>query len=211
MKYKYILFDLDGTLIDTNRLIIDTFKYTYKQQLGIDVSEKEILLHFGEPLLTTLERYSKDKAKEMFEVYIKYNESVHDELVKLCSGVIECLEQLKQMGYKMAVVTSKRKVAAIRGLKLFDIEKYFEFMVAVEDTTKHKPEPEPILEALKKFNAHPKEAIMIGDSIFDIESARNAKVDSVLVKWSLADGIQEKASKSTYEVNTTQELLDLLR
>ncbi|MFZ5352235.1 MAG: pyrophosphatase PpaX [Bacillota bacterium] len=211
MKYKYILFDLDGTLIDTNRLIIDSFKHTYKTHLDMEVTEEQILKNFGEPLITTLKRYSEEKAEEMFQTYISFNEAVHDEYVSLCSGVKECLKVLSEMGCVMAVVTSKRKKIALRGLELFGIHKYFESMVAYEDTISHKPEPEPILLALKQLGADKQEALMIGDSVFDIQCARNAGVKSILVKWSAADGFQGEAAAADYVVHEIQEIVDIVR
>lgn len=191
--YKYILFDLDGTLVDTNEIILKSFRYTYKKHLNREIPEQEILENFGEPLLITLERYSKEHAKAMFKTYVEYNQTIHDEHIKLFPGVKECLEELKELGCKIALVTSKRKELAEHGLELFDLLKYFDVTVAMEDTVKHKPHPDPVLFALEKLNSldKKKESLMIGDSKFDILSAANAGVKSVLVNWSLASTAQK--------------------
>lgn len=210
MKYKYILFDLDGTLIDTNKLIIDSFKHTYKTHLDKDIEEREILKYFGEPLITTLRRYSQENADALYETYINYNESVHDSSVSLCCNIKECLEQLKEMGCIMAVVTSKRTKMAYRGLELFDILKYFSVVVSLDDTTEHKPHPAPILKALEKLGAAPEEALMIGDSIFDIQCAHNAGVKAVQVSWGAALEHLEQ-EEPDYLVDNALEIIDIAR
>ena len=181
MRYNCLLFDLDGTLLNTNKLIIESFKYTLKKHLDMDVDDWTILRYFGEPLMTTLERFSKADAKDMFDTYIEYNESIHDDMIEVFGDVDIVLRDIKKMGCKTAIVTSKRKVLAKRGLELFDLLKYFDDVIALEDTKKHKPEPEPILEALRRLNGKKQEALMIGDSEFDIKCAYNAGVDSVFV------------------------------
>ncbi|MDF2593601.1 MAG: HAD-superfamily hydrolase, subfamily variant 1 [Clostridia bacterium] len=210
MKYKYILFDLDGTLIDTNTLIIDSFKHTYKTHLDRDIDEKEILQYFGEPLITTLRRYSPENAEELYDTYINYNESIHDNSVSLCCNIKECLEQLKEIGCVMAVVTSKRSKMAHQGLELFDIMKYFTEVITVDDTTEHKPHPAPVLKALEKLGAAPEEAIMVGDSIFDIQCAHNAGVKAIQVAWGAALEHLEQEPPD-FLVDNALEIVDIAR
>lgn len=210
MGYKYALFDLDGTLIDTNRLIIDSFRYTYKTCLGLDVGEKEILKYFGEPLIVTLKRYSKEKADEMFKTYIEYNESRHDDTVTIFEGIQELLEKLERQGHTLALVTSKRRKVALMGLDLFDIRKYFDVFVALEDTELHKPNPAPVIKALELLGAQPQDAIMVGDSVFDIHCAHGADVKAALVKWSAAHGFQGDDESADYVVHDTEELLNII-
>lgn len=210
MKYKYILFDLDGTLIDTNQMIIDSFKHTYKTHLNKDIEEKEILQYFGEPLITTLRRYSPENAEELYDTYIHYNESIHDNSVSLCCNIQECLAQLKEMGCVLAVVTSKRYKMAHRGLELLDILKYFSVVVTVDDTVEHKPHPAPVLKALEKLGAAPEDAIMIGDSIFDIQCAHNAGVKAIQVSWGASlEHLQQETPD--YLVDNALEIVDIVR
>ncbi len=211
MKYKYVLFDLDGTLIDTNKLIMDSFKYTYRTCLGIEVSEQDILKCYGEPLIVTLKRYSEEKADEMFRTYIEYNESRHNDTVNIFEGVKELLEELDSQGCSMAMVTSKRKKIALQGLELFDIKKHFDVFVALEDTEQHKPNPAPVVKALELLEAHPSEAIMVGDSVFDIHCAHGAGVKAALVKWSAAHGFQGDDISADYIVKDTEELLRIIK
>lgn len=210
MNYKYILFDLDGTLIDTNRLIIESFKHTYKQHLDMDVCEQDILKYFGEPLIITLKRACEEKAEEMFQTYITYNESIHDDSVALCPDIAYLLRQLKEAGCVLAVVTSKRKKIAMRGLELFDIVQFFDKVVALEDTEQHKPHPAPVLKALELLDAKPEASLMVGDSIFDIQCAHAAAVKAVLVEWSAAQGFQGNSVSADYVARNADELLRVI-
>lgn len=209
MAYKYVLFDLDGTLINTNRLIIDSFKHTYKTGLGLEVSEEEILKYFGEPLIKTLGRYSEEKADELFKIYIEYNELRHDATVTIFDGVKELLGELESQGRVLALVTSKRRKVALMGLDLFDIKRHFKVFVALEDTELHKPNPAPVLKALELLGAKPEEAIMVGDSVFDIHCAHGAGVKAALVKWSAAHGFQEDVA-ADYVAHDTPGLYDII-
>lgn len=211
IKYKFILFDLDGTLINTNHLIIDSFRYTLKKHLCVDVEDCQILRYFGEPLLTTLERFSKDKAEAMFQTYISYNESIHDKSVEAFENVDLVLKNLADMGCIMSIVTSKRKVLAKRGLELFSLLQYFEKVIACEDTIKHKPEPDPIFKALSELNARPEAALMVGDSEYDIKCAKNAGVKSVFVSWSEAGIHQNHDIEADYIINDIIQLIDIVK
>ena len=212
--YKYIMFDLDGTLVDTNDLILTSFKHTYKKHLNREVPEEEILKNFGEPLIITLERYSKEDAKEMFKTYISFNEVIHDKYIKAFPGTKECLKELKELGCLLSIVTSKRKALAVRGLEIFDLLQYFDEIVALEDTVEHKPNAAPVLKALEKLNCLDKknEALMIGDSKFDILSATNAGVKSVLVNWSMATEAQNTMEmKPDYIINDLEKLVQIVK
>lgn len=180
---KAILFDLDGTLINTNDLILETFKYVFKAHLNIEVDDSEIINTFGEPLMTVLQRYGKDRAEELFQAYIAHNEEVHDELAKSIEGVEDGLKLLKEAGLKIGVVTSKRRAGALRGLRLFDLEKFIEVIITPEDTKKHKPCGEPVLKACEILGISPEDAIMVGDSHNDILCGQNAGAKTCLVKY----------------------------
>lgn len=209
MKFKYLLFDLDGTIINTNKLIIDSFKYTLKKHVDLDVEESQIKKYFGEPLLITLERYSKEKAKTMFQTYIEYNESIHDDRVEIFEDVQPALEIMKKLGHSLCIVTSKRKILARRGLEIFNLQDYFSGIIGYEDTDKHKPNPDPINKALSLLNAKPEEAIMIGDSVFDIKCAKNAGIKSAFVSWSEAGDYQDNIVPD-YTIGELSQLLDII-
>lgn len=183
MNYDTVLFDLDGTLIDTKDLIYHSFKETIKKLLEIEVSEEEFLTLYGEPILKSMGRFHKDRAQELVDYYIAHNHDLHDVLIKGFPQIIVILEELRKMGIKMAVVTSKRRETTLRGLRLFDIEKYFELIISSDDVKAHKPDPEPLNIAIERLKSSKEKVLMVGDTPFDIEAAKRAGVKSVLVGW----------------------------
>ena len=180
-----VLFDLDGTLLNTNDLIIKSFQHTLSKHLSLEVTEQDLYPYFGEPLRVTLERFGPELAEEMLRSYREFNNIHHDQLTTIFPGAVETLEELSRRGVRLGVVTSKITQTAIRGLELFGIRKYFDVVVGLEMTDKHKPDPEPILKALEILDLPPSAALMVGDSPFDILCARNAGVKSAAVAWSV--------------------------
>lgn len=211
MKITAVLFDLDGTIIDTNQLIIKSFVYTVEKHLGYKIGAEEVIPYFGEPLPLTLQRFSKDKWEIMLKTYRDYNEKYHDRYTKIREDVKEVLARLKEEGIKTAVVTSKRRELAKRGLKLFELDKYFDVLVGLEDTEKHKPEPDPVLKALELLKSPREEALMVGDSPYDILSARSAGVRSVAVKWSVLPFELLKKEKPDYFIEDMWQLLKIIK
>jgi pyrophosphatase PpaX len=208
---KAVLFDLDGTLIDTNDLIIQSFKHTYRKHLNKDVPDSEIVVHFGEPLLATLARYDEANADILIQTYRAYNEAIHDDLTKEIVGVKQTLKELKTLGIKIGVVTSKRRELAERGLKLFNLYELMEVIITPEDTAKHKPEAEPVLKACELLNILPEEAIMVGDSHYDILCGKNAGTKSCLVKYTALPVDKIMEHNPEYAVDEIKDILEIIR
>lgn len=204
-----VLFDLDGTLIDTNQLIIDSFQYTLKRHIGIDVPAAEIILTFGRPLADILEEYCFDKAADMLQTYREYNESRHDTTTKLIPGVKETLSQLKSAGVILGVVTGKRRQLALRGLRLFGLDAYMQVIVTPEDTTEHKPHPAPVLKALELLGEQPDHTVMVGDSTLDLACARAAGTYTAAVGWSVAPRKLLLAEKPDFVLHRMTDLVDI--
>lgn len=181
---KYFLFDLDGTLLDTTPLIIASFKHTMKTTLGLDLTDEQIKARLGEPLMLTMEHYCRERRDELVECYRVYNIEHHDELTKPFPKVRETLVSLKERGCHLAVVSSKMRPTIAKGLALARIQDLFETVVGMEDTKEHKPDPAPLLEAMRRIDAAPAVTAMVGDSPFDLQAARHAGVLSVGVGWS---------------------------
>ncbi|MDO6354773.1 pyrophosphatase PpaX [Caloramator sp. CAR-1] len=185
--FKAVLFDLDGTLIDTNNLILESYKHTFKKHLDYIPNDNEIVKYFGEPLKITLSRFDSERIEEMYRTYVEYNEMNHDSMVKEMDYARETLEELKSKGILLGVVTSKRRIMAERGLRLFNLLDYFDVVITPEDTVKHKPDPEPILKACEKLKFEPKDVLFVGDSNFDILCGKNAGAKTCLVKYTMLD------------------------
>ena len=207
---KAVLFDLDGTLIDTNNLIIQSFKYTLNKHLGKCPDDKEITSHFGEPLIKTMENYDNEKSDLLFKTYLEYNAKVHDELIRGFKGVNEALENLKNNNIKLAVVTSKRKELAVRELKMFNLYDYFNTVVALEDTDRKKPFGDPAIKACELLDVYPQESMMIGDSHFDILCGRNGGCKTCLVKYTVMDLNSVMTYEPDYIVDDLGEIFNII-
>ncbi|WP_027633791.1 pyrophosphatase PpaX [Clostridium hydrogeniformans] len=171
---KAVLFDLDGTLIDTNKLIAESFKYTFKIHHNEEKSDKEVSVFFGQPLEESFKVYGEELCNDMIKTYREYNEKIHDTMCMEFEGTTETLKTLKSMGIKTAIVTSKRKVLAERGMKINGIIEYFDAIITPEDTNEHKPKPGPVIKACEILGVKPEEALMVGDSHFDLMSGKSA-------------------------------------
>jgi len=186
LKIEAVLFDLDGTLINTNNLILNSFKYTFKTYFkNTDIKDEEIIKLFGEPLQKNMERYDKENVDKLIDIYNEYNERVHDELTESFDGVEYTLKKLKENGIKLAVVSSKRRHMVERGLSLFKLKKYFNVIVTPEDTNVYKPFGEPALKACELLRVSPLNSLMVGDSHNDILCGKNAGNKTCLVKYTV--------------------------
>ncbi|MCT8975573.1 pyrophosphatase PpaX [Clostridium sp. CX1] len=206
---KAILFDLDGTLINTNELIIESFQYTFNKHLNREVSREEIVRTFGEPLRGTMANYDEKSADLLVAIYREYNEKKHDELAYIFEGVKEGLVNLREMGVKLAIVTSKRRALAERGLKLINVFDYMDVIVTPEDTLKHKPLGDPAEKACEILKIRPDEAIMVGDSHNDILCGRNAGCSTAIVKYTALSMRELMEHKPDYVIDSIEDLVGI--
>ncbi len=178
-----ILFDLDGTLVDTIDLIIFCFQETLRI-LGLPFrSEEQIVSEIGRPLHLQARDIDADRAEEIFALYQRLYDRHRDGLVHEFPGIREALAGLVERGYRLGLVTSKRSSSALADLAFFGLKTFFEVVVTADDTTSFKPEPEPVIEALKRLEVSAGEATFIGDSPFDLRCAHAARVLSGAVAW----------------------------
>lgn len=212
MNYKGILFDLDGTLLDTSGLIIHTFEYAFEKVLNRKISRAEILRYWGVPLADAMQELSPEHWEELLSVYREYNVTKHDELVMPFPDVNQTLHQLTQAGIKCAVVSSKLATVVKQGLRLYNMDEYFVEVIGAEHCTQHKPHPEPVLRGLAALNMGAQECIMVGDTEFDILSAQAAGVRSVAVSWSLLypQPLLERV-KPDYIIHNMSEILEIVK
>ncbi|MFZ5943074.1 MAG: pyrophosphatase PpaX [Bacillota bacterium] len=211
MNIKGILFDLDGTLINTNDLIVETFQYTYKKILDLDVCRDDITCRFGEPLVDTLAQYCPEKVDLLLKTYRDYNFAKHDDLTTIFPGSKETVIELKKRGYSLAVVTSKKNIGAHQGLNLFGLTPYIDCFIGYDDTTSHKPNPEPALKALEGLRIAPQEALMVGDSPYDILCGKNAGTYTAVVKYTEHSLEKLMELKPDYVLNELGDLLSILK
>jgi pyrophosphatase PpaX len=211
MAFSVVLFDLDGTLINTNDLIVVSFQHVFREKLGLEVPAETIHQYFGEPLPRTMQRYAPDRADELTDFYRVFNAANHDLLVKQFEGMRETLEALLAAGVKLGVVTSKKTDMAQRGLRVCGLESYFGAVVGMDQTEKHKPEPEPIYHALDQLGEQPGDhVLMVGDSSFDILCGKNAGVRTAAVSWTVIDREGLERISPDYWVDEPSDLADLV-
>lgn len=212
MKYNTFLFDLDGTILDTNELILETFQYTLDLFFPGKYRREDLLPHMGKPLLEQMLFYGgADRAEEMVQVYREYNLKMHDALVREFPHVSETLEMLYGLGAKLGVVTTKGRITALKGLRYFGLEGLFSSIVTMEDVRRHKPHPDPVLAAMVQIGAEKEKTLMVGDSTFDLDAAHAAGVDAAAVAWSLKPLEELKESRPEYILYDIRQLLPLLR
>lgn len=214
MKKKYIIWDFDGTIANTNDVILASWQATYEHYLGYSLPVREIEATFGETLRHTIaEKIPDAPYEEVRDYYRAYQDAHCDGMVYVFDGVKELLAELKARGYRTGVATSRTANSLGRYLRDLGLEGFFDEIVTMEDVKEHKPHPESVNLLLKKLGASPEEAVMLGDTKFDIGCANNAGVDSILVGWShyvdeesmAADGFEP-----TFRISEPALLLDLV-
>ena len=203
---KGVIFDLDGTLLNTNELIYKSFEYMFKEVLNLELHKEEITLLYGKPLEVSLQKYTKDNdlIKKMINVYREFNIYHHDSMCNTFKDIPEMLKTLKKNKIKCAVVTSKKKDMAMKGLIISDV------VITPEDTEKYKPEAEPALKACEILNLKPEEVMMVGDSPYDLLCGKNAGCLTCGVEYTEISLDELKKVNPDYMIKEPLELLEII-
>ncbi len=183
---RCVLFDLDGTIVDTNELIIESFQYVLRENLTLDVPREQIIPYMGQTLADQFRAFTGlDEVEALTQAYRVYNLIKHDEMVSLFPNVLEVVQRLSAEGFKLGVVTTKARETSDRVLRMFGLLPYMGTIVTVDDVVHPKPHAEPVLKAMKELGANPEQTWMVGDSPADMGAAKAAGVRAVAVGWSL--------------------------
>ena len=180
------LFDFDGTLVDTTEMIHQGMRHATSTVLGReDIPRETLLANVGQPLPRQMQLIDAGKAELLLEAYRRHHEENHDALIEEFPDIEGSLSRLRSAGVQVAVITSKRRASVEMALRNFpDLRNVVDRFVTLEDTTEHKPHPEPLLRGLELLGGVPKdEAAYVGDSPFDVVAARAAGLTSVAVSW----------------------------
>ena len=233
MGKKYFIFDFDGTLCNTNDIIVESWDATFRHFLGETKTRQEIEATFGEILVQTIGRLIPDAAEqEVVDFYRDYQNKHQHGKVYVFPGVREMVTELRARGCLVGVATSRTSYSFWNYMKQFGMEDLVDAVVTMNDVTQHKPHPESVLVALEKLAAEeirdlagdsrdPRfipeavldKAVMVGDTKYDIGCANNAGVDSVLVGWSHyinEEDLTENGFIPTYRIDTPDRLLELV-
>ncbi len=185
-KYKVILFDLDGTLCDTDEMIVQTMLAIYKDYKPTKIRTREELYYFsGPPIRDTMAKEFPDyDPEEMYNVFKKVSKEFYAPCVKAYKDEIEVLKALKEAGYILGVVTNKGYPLTIYSLEICHIQEFFDVVITADDVKVGKPDPTGLLRAMEKLNIKNKaDVLYVGDNDIDYFTANNAGVDAMLVSW----------------------------
>lgn len=208
-RFDGILFDMDGTLIDTVPFIVESFQHTFDRHHIKGVSEAHIKAGIGTPLELYLKQFSQAETRDLVETYTRYNELWMQQAIAIFLGVPDMLEKLKALGIKIGVVTAKRRVSAMLTLGVFEMQDCFDVIVTKEDTRNHKPHPEPILLGMQQLGlTDPARILYVGDSIHDIKSAHAAGCAACAVGWTRMPYADLQAEQPQFWANTAQSIVD---
>jgi pyrophosphatase PpaX len=212
MRFPVVLFDLDGTLIDSGPMIVASMKHAAKSVLGRDIPEKVLSAAVGGPgLVAQMQALAPDRVDDLVAAYREHNEPLHDELEAFWE-VIDVLPRLRAEGRRLGIVTAKRRATVgLAFARLPDLEASFEVVVTSDDTERHKPSPDPILAAVERLGVAPADAAYVGDSPFDVRAAKAAGVYAVAVAWGgiHADDVLEREEPDVF-VRRAEDLLGVL-
>ncbi len=206
MRFPIVLFDLDGTLIDSGPMILASFRHATVSVLGREIPDIDLVAAAGGATLEQQMRaFDAERVDELVAAYRAHNIPLHDDL-QCCVGMEVLLDELKAEGRRLGVVTAKRRKTVDLAFERLGIERYFDVVVTADDTTAHKPDPAPILLALDRLGARAEDAVYVGDSPFDVGAARAAGVYAVAVGW----GGMHRVADADALAETAEDLLALL-
>jgi len=205
--YNYIIFDVDGTLLDTEIAVLSSLQKLVSEELNKNYSFEELRFALGIPGEVALNKLGITnilECSEKWNVYLK--EYFHN--VKIFDDIKESLVKLNEMGVSIGIVTSKTKEEFLNDFVPFGLSNYFKLVVCADDTEKHKPNPEPLLKFIELSEVDKSEAIYIGDTKYDLDCALGAGIDFALALWGAKSSIGIDAN---YILENPKQILELVK
>lgn len=204
-----ILFDLDGTLLDTHSIILESMQHAVRSVLDRDIPPELLMAKVGQPLAVQMKDFTSNEAaqEELLQVYRAYNAVIHDERVRAFSGVPEVVESLLAAGLRLGIVTSKRHNPALDGLRLCGIEHYFEFVIGADDWPEHKPNPGSIIHGIDLLGIKSSSCVYIGDSPYDMQAGRAAGCTTIAALWGMFSQDTLRAESPDFECDDIRDVL----
>ena len=182
---KGILFDNDGTLVDTRDIILSSLRYSTRLVLGRVVPDDVLMAKVGQPLAVQMHDFTEDEdeQEELVRVYRAHNATIHDASIRAFPGAAEALAELSGRGFALGVVTSKLHAIAWRGLEITGLAPYLSCCIGSDDCERFKPDPEPIERGAVALGLPPSECLYVGDSPYDLQAGRAAGCQTAAVTW----------------------------
>jgi len=207
-----VLFDLDGTLIDSIRLILDSYHHTLAAHGLPPRTDEDWLRGVGTPLRVQFADWhgDLDQLEAMIATYREYNLAHHDRMVTVYPGVVAAVSALRAAGRQTGLVTSKNRQGALRGLSLVRLEAMMDVLVCADEVTNPKPHPEPVEKAVALLGADRRRTVYVGDSIHDMVSGRAAGVRTAAALWGPFGRAHLEESRPDYWLESPADLLTLL-
>jgi pyrophosphatase PpaX len=208
VTYPVVLFDLDGTVIDSGGIILASMRHATREVLGREYADEELMRAVGGPgLEEQMRAFDPERVEELVTVYRAHNEPLHEELV-CCAGMEGVLERLRADGRRLGVVTAKRRSTVELAFEHVRLGHLFEAIVGGDETDRHKPDPAPLLLGAERLGARPEDTVYVGDSPFDVRAAKAAGMGSVAVTWGrIHDRARLEREEPDAIVDTAEELL----
>ena len=209
---RTVLFDLDGTLIDSVRLILDSYHHTLAAHGLPPRSDEEWLAGVGTPLTAQFAAWRDDPGTlaTLIATYREYNLKHHDRMVTVYPGVVEVVRTLKERELATGLVTSKNRSGALRGLALAQLESLMDVLVCADEVENPKPHPEPVEKAVRLLGADPGTTVYVGDSVHDMRSGRGAGVRTAAALWGPFGRSHLEDARPDYWLERPEELLNLI-
>ena len=199
--YKGIFFDLDGTIADTELVVIMTmlsFVKTYTPDRKVTLHQ--LLKISGPPIRDTLKHYfPNEDVEQLIPLFAEKAREFYPQYAVAFEGVQDVIASLKTQGIATGIVTSKLRQNALLTLDVIRLGGVFDWIITLDEVHQPKPHPEGIQQCLEHFNLKPHEVLFVGDTIYDYQAGLNAGVDTALVSWSLRSF--DASVKPTYWIN----------
>jgi pyrophosphatase PpaX len=211
VRFPVVLFDLDGTLIDSGPIILASMRHATRTILAREFADDELLAHVGGyGLDEQMGVFDDSRVDELVRCYREHNEPLHSEL-EWCRGMRPVIDAFAEQGRTLGIVTTKRRETVALAFAALPLERYFDVVVCLGDTEHHKPHPEPLLHALELLDRATDEAAYVGDAPFDVAAAKAGDLFAVGVTWG---GIHARERLEAEEpdalVDEPEELLAIL-
>ncbi len=212
VRFAAVLFDFDGTLIDSTHLILESYHHTMRVHRGTSLPDAEWIKGLGTPLRVQFRRFTDDPAEvqRMIETYRDWNLSHHDAMVRAFPGAVRAVTDLKAHGARLAIVTSKNRHGVERGLTLCGFDGLFDAIVTSDDLEASKPDPAPVVAALARLAAPAATALFVGDSPHDIAAGRDAGTRTAACLWGPFERDTLAAERPDHWLASFEELLPLV-
>lgn len=207
--YDPVVFDLDGTVVDTVELIVESFRYATRTVLGRVLPDEVITAGVGQPLMIQMRTLSEARAQELYDVYREYNHRRHDELIRSYDGMADVLRGLRDGGRRLGIVTSKSHDTTQMAFRATGLLDEFDVVITASDTSEHKPSPIPLRLCLERLGASADGSIYVGDSPVDIQAGRAAGMATAAVAWGVFGRDALLAVRPDYWLEEPRELLRL--